>query len=86
MTGADVAPGARYVLTDAPIAKKTYWTQLRKDIVDHLVRNRKLEIQANRTLKLWSRPGESPEQFAERIKVELETWRNVVRAAHIKPE
>jgi hypothetical protein len=60
--------GARYVLTDAPVAKKTYWTQLRKDIVDHLVRNRKLEIHANRTLKLWSRPEESPEQFAERCR------------------
>src|SRR4029453_17413692 len=39
-----------------------------KDVVDHLVRNRKLEIHANRTLKLWSRPGESSEQFTERCR------------------
>jgi hypothetical protein len=78
---ADVAPGARYVLTDAPIAKKTYWTQLRKDIVDHLVRNRKLEIQANRTLKLWSRPGESPEQFAERCRQAAEAGADQASAA-----
>ncbi len=78
---ADVPAGARYVLTDAPIAKKTYWTQLRKDVVDHLVRNRKLEIQANRTLKLWSRPGESPEQFAERCRQAAETGADQASAA-----
>ena len=28
----------------------------------------------------------TPKQFAERIKVELETWRQVIQAAHIKAE
>ena len=78
---AEAPAGARYVLTDAPIAKKTYWTQLRKDVVDHLVRNRKLEIQANRTLKLWSRPGESPEQFAERCRQAAEAGADQASAA-----
>jgi len=32
-------------------------------------------------------PVEStPKEFAERIKVELETWRKVIRDAHIKAE
>ena len=77
----DVPPGARFVLTDAPLAKKTYWTQLRKDVVDYLVRNRQLEIQANRMLKLWSRPGESPEQFAERCRQAAEAGADQATAA-----
>jgi len=60
--------GARYVLTDAPIGQKTFWTQLQRDLVDHLVRSRTMEIQANKQLKLWSRPGETPEQFADRCR------------------
>jgi hypothetical protein len=27
----------------------------------------------------------SPKEFAERIKVELESWRKVVETAHIRP-
>jgi len=30
--------------------------------------------------------GSTPEEFATRIKVEIETWGNVIRAANIKPE
>jgi hypothetical protein len=60
--------GARYVLTDAPVGQKTFWTQLQRDLVDHLVRSRTMEIQANKQLKLWSRPGETAEQFADRCR------------------
>ena len=77
----DAPAGARYVLTDAPIAKKTFWTQLQRDIIDHLVRNRRLDIQANKTLKLWSRPGESPEQFAERCRAAAEAGADQAAAA-----
>jgi tripartite-type tricarboxylate transporter receptor subunit TctC len=28
----------------------------------------------------------TPEEFADRIKVEIETWAKVIRAAHIKAE
>jgi tripartite-type tricarboxylate transporter receptor subunit TctC len=28
----------------------------------------------------------TPEEFAHRIKVEIETWGKVIRAANIKPE
>ena len=65
---AEAPAGARYVLTDAPVGQKTFWTQLQRDLVDHLVRSRTMEIQANKTLKLWSRPGETAEQFAERCR------------------
>jgi tripartite-type tricarboxylate transporter receptor subunit TctC len=30
--------------------------------------------------------GSTPEEFAARIKVEIETWAKVIRAAHLKPE
>jgi tripartite-type tricarboxylate transporter receptor subunit TctC len=30
--------------------------------------------------------GSTPEQFGARIKTEIGTWAQVIRAAHIKPE
>jgi hypothetical protein len=63
----DAAPaGARYVLGDAPIATKTFFTGLQKDFVDHLVANRTVDVFTNKDLKLWSRPGETREQFLAR--------------------
>ena len=38
----------------------------KRDLVDHLVRSRALEISANAGLKLYSRPGESPAEFERR--------------------
>ena len=58
----------QYVLTDAPIGQKAFWNQLQKDLVDLLVRNQRMDLQANKQLKLWSRPGETPDQFAERCR------------------
>jgi hypothetical protein len=55
-----------YVLPEAPIARKTFWSQLQRDLVDHLVRNRPIELFMNRSLKLYSRPGESRELFGRR--------------------
>jgi hypothetical protein len=66
VTDGPAAP--RYVLTDAPLGQKTFWNQLQRDLVDHLVRSRTIEIQANKQLKLWSRPGEAPDQFVERCR------------------
>jgi hypothetical protein len=64
----DAPAGPRYVLTDAPLGQKSFWTQLQRDLVDYLVRSRTMEIQTNKQLKLWSRPGETPEQFADRCR------------------
>ena len=64
----DAPAGPRCVLTDAATGQKTFWTQLQRDLVDHLVRSRTMDIQANKQLKLWSRPGETREQFADRCR------------------
>ncbi|MFT3855594.1 MAG: DUF853 family protein [Ilumatobacteraceae bacterium] len=62
----EVPAGVAYRLTDAPIANKAFWTGVERDLVDHLVRSRTVQLQANRKLKLFSRPGESPAEFAQR--------------------
>ena len=63
----DAAPAAcRYRLTDAPIAKASFWKGVQRDLVDHLTRSRTLEIPTNPELKLYGRPGESVEDFTAR--------------------
>ena len=63
------APGpASFVLPDAPIKAKTFWSTLEKDLVSQLVRARTIEIFANRQLKLFSRAGETKDDFAARCK------------------
>ncbi len=63
----DEAPeGAVYVMTDAKLTNKTFFTGIERDLKDHLYRNRSLEIPANRELKLYGRPGETPEEFRAR--------------------
>jgi hypothetical protein len=62
----DAPTGARYVLPTADIGRAAYFTSARKALLDHLVRSRSLEILANRELKLFSRPGETADQFAGR--------------------
>ncbi|HET6684553.1 MAG TPA: hypothetical protein VFG75_12710, partial [Gaiella sp.] len=57
---------AVYVLPGAPIAKDAFFKTTAKEIRDRLVERRPLELQRNRQLKLVSRPGESPEDFAKR--------------------
>ncbi|HEX3291186.1 MAG TPA: DUF87 domain-containing protein [Gaiella sp.] len=58
--------GAAYVLPQAPVGDGKFFTTTAKDIQRHLVDRRPLELQRNRALKLVSRPGESPEDFAKR--------------------
>jgi hypothetical protein len=57
---------AVYVLPGAPVGKGTFFTTTAKDIRDRLVERRPLELKRNRKLKLVSRPGESPDDFAAR--------------------
>jgi Helicase HerA, central domain len=63
---------ATYRLADAPIGNKVYWTTMERGLVDHLVRSRPLELLANRTLKLYSRPGELADAFAARCQTSAE--------------
>ena len=62
----DPPPAAAYVLTGAPIKDKQFWTGIQRDLIDHLVRSRTMDIVVNRDLKLYSRPGESGEAFGIR--------------------
>jgi hypothetical protein len=55
-----------YRLTDAPIAQKSFWTQLPRDLVDHLTRSMAIEIPTNARLELFGRPGEPAADFAAR--------------------
>ncbi len=62
----EAPPGASYVLTDAPLDKKTFFTGGEKALVDHLYRTRTMQVMRNRELELVARVGETPEQFAAR--------------------
>ncbi len=65
----DAAPTPiAYRLSDGPIGERSFWSQLPKDLVDHLTRSRALEIPTNTALKLFGRPGESPDEFAARCR------------------
>ncbi len=57
---------ASYAFTDAPIDAKAWWSQVERDLRDHLVRVLTVDLPVNAGLKLYGRPGESPDQFAAR--------------------
>jgi hypothetical protein len=59
-------PGAVYGLVPAEAKAKTYWSGLRKALVEELVRSRSTEIVVNPELKAAARPGESREDFVAR--------------------
>lgn len=93
----DVAPAQiAYKLSDAPIKKAAYFTEVEKAIKDRLFRDQTLTLHANATLKLTSRPGETAEAFAARcdiaadgaadaevakIRTRLETKMGTIRSA-----
>ena len=63
----DAAPdGVVYVLPRAPVKDRRFWTDLQRNIVDNLVRNQTMEVIVNRDLKLYSRTGESQDDFVKR--------------------
>jgi hypothetical protein len=55
-----------FVLPDAPIKERSFWSTLERDLVAELVRARTIEIFANRQLELFSRAGETKDDFAAR--------------------
>ena len=55
-----------YRLPKSALTPKTKFDQYQRDLIDYLVRSRSVELQTNRDLKLFSRPGEAPEAFAQR--------------------
>ena len=58
--------GAAYVLPGAEIGDEAFFRAAAGDIERRLASREVLELQRNRELKLVSRPGETPEAFAER--------------------
>jgi hypothetical protein len=58
--------GAAYSLVDAPIDAASFWTSVKSDLKDYLYRNATVEIFRNAGLKLYSRVGESEEDFQAR--------------------
>ena len=58
--------GASYVAPEAPIADAAFFQTAGKEIVRRVGDNRTLTVYRNRALKLYSRPGETEEQFAAR--------------------
>jgi len=57
---------AVYVLPDAKIKNKTYFTSAQKAIKDHLYSNEELELFYNSELKVYSRIGETRDDFETR--------------------
>jgi len=64
----DAPDGAVYVLPDGKIHTKTYFTNAQRTLKDHLYRNEVLTLMRNPELNLYSRVGESAEDFAERCR------------------
>ena len=58
--------GATYALPEAPIADPAYFKDAADAIKEHLYRNQTVEVFANRKLKLFSRIGETRDEFAAR--------------------
>ncbi len=70
-----------YVLTGAPLKTKAFWTKVERDLIDHLVRSRTMEVVTNRELKLYSRPGETSEAFGVRCYQAADTRADAETAA-----
>ncbi len=63
---AEPPDGARYVLPRAPVGQAEYFRDAQRAIVDWLLRERSVEVFANRELGLYSRVGESEDDFRKR--------------------
>ncbi|HEX6135469.1 MAG TPA: DUF87 domain-containing protein [Longimicrobiales bacterium] len=64
----DPPPAAIYALPDAPIDSAAFFRTLEKQLRDHLYRTRTADVLVNRELKLYSRVGESREDFIARCR------------------
>ena len=58
--------GATFAIPEGAIKSKTYWADIERGLVDNLVRTQSMNVSVNKALKLYSRSGESPEDFAAR--------------------
>ncbi len=63
---AEPPDGAAYVLPNIPLDKATFFRDAAREIQRRLTDTQTLELLRNAELKLYSRPGETEEQFAAR--------------------
>ncbi len=73
--------GGAYVLTEAPIDSPTFFKQAETDLKEWLYRNQKIEVFKNEQLKLYSRIGETTEDFTARCEEAAEDAADVEVAA-----
>jgi len=64
----DPPDNAVYVLPEAKIHTKTFFNDAKRALKDHLYRNEALTLMRNEELKLFSRVGETEDEFAERCR------------------
>jgi Mg2+ and Co2+ transporter CorA len=57
---------ARYGVTDAPINKKAFFKSAEKSLEEFLFHEETLNLFRNKELKVYSRPGESEDDFSKR--------------------
>lgn len=58
--------GASYVFPDAPLDTKSFFTKAQSEVKAFLHRNQTVEVLKNKPLKLYSRIGETADEFAAR--------------------
>ena len=68
----DAPDNAIYRLCDAKIANKTYFRSAQSEIKNHLYREEEVELHHNPELKLYSRIGETQEEFLTRCQAEAD--------------
>jgi hypothetical protein len=65
---AEAPEDARYVLSDARLSDASFWRDAARTLKEHAHRHRAMTLWRNPELKLYSRPGEEREAFAERCR------------------
>ena len=73
---ADPPSGASYTLPGFAIETKAFWNGINSSLTTHLVGARKVVVFKNDALKLYSRPGESREDFLVRTTTAAEQARD----------
>src|SRR5690606_11267087 len=63
-----IPEGAIYRLPTAKVENKRFFSDLERDLKARLRREQSIELLKNDALKLYSRPGESEEEFNERCR------------------
>ena len=62
-----------FVITGAPVGAKSFWSGLESDLKGYLVANQKASVFKNSILRMYSRVGESEDEFIARAKEAAET-------------